>query len=200
MFRVQRLAVLVLTTLAFLGSAAAQERWQIDPSHSAAQFAVRHLGISTVRGQFNKMSGSAVFDPGNPGKTEIEAVIDPASIDTRIEMRDKDLRSAKYFDVATYPALTFKSTRVEAVGSGKLRVIGDLTMHGVTKEVTLNVDGPTQAANHGNGPARMGATATTKLNRRDFGINGGATVVSDEVEITLDLELVKAASAGSPAR
>lgn len=144
-----------------------------------------------MRGRFNKMSGSVVYNPSDPTKTSIDATIDATTIDTRIERRDNDLRGPNYFDVAKYPTLTFKSKHVESAGDGRLKVTGDLTMHGVTKEVVLDVDDIVGPSKDARGTERMGATATTKLNRRDFGINGGSTVVADDVNITIDLELVK---------
>jgi polyisoprenoid-binding protein YceI len=174
--------------------------WKIDPNHSAAQFSVRHLVMSTVRGAFTSMSGSVEYDPKDLSKTTIEATIDTASVDTRVERRDNDLRSPNFFDVQKYPTITFKSKRVEAAGSGKLRVVGDLTIHGVTKEVTLDVEGPTPALKDPRGNLHMGASATTKINRKEFGLMwnsmvDGTPIVSDDVMITIDLELVQAASA-----
>lgn len=175
-----------------VGSAAAEERkWQIDNNHSAAQFAVKHLGLSTVRGRFNKMSGVVQYDPADATKLTIEA----SSIDTRIEMRDKDLRSPNYFDVEKFPTLTFKSKRVEAAGPGHLKVIGDLTIKGVTREVALDVDAPSLPMKDPRGNEHIGTAATTKLNRHDFGVGGNGPVVGDDVIITIDLELIKPASA-----
>jgi polyisoprenoid-binding protein YceI len=180
--------------ISFVSGAAAQDQnkdaWQIDPKHTAAQFSVRHLGISTVRGEFSKVSGTVQYDAANPAKTSIEATIDAASVNTRVEMRDNDLRSPHFFDVAKYPTITFQSKKVEAAGAGKLKVTGDLTMHGVTKEVVLDVDGPATAADAKGGP-RMGASATTKINRQDYGINGATGVAGDEITVTLDIEMIK---------
>ena len=165
------------------------QSWSIDPAHSSAQFAVRHMGISTVRGAFTKVSGSVQYDPADPQKTTIDATIDASSVDTRFEMRDNDLRSPNFFDVAKYPTLTFKSKRVEAAGSGKLKVTGDLTIHGVTKEVVLDVDGPSAAVKDPGGNLHIGAAASTAVNRKDFGVNGAGPMVGDDVTITIDLEL-----------
>jgi len=182
----------VVVALAFLSlSAAAQENWQIDPAHSSAQFSVRHLGISTVRGAFTKVSGSVQYDAANPAKLTIQATIDTASVDTHVEMRDNDLRGPKYFDVQKYPTITFQSKKVEAAGSGKLKVTGDLTIHGVTKEVVLDVDGPSAAIKDPWGNQRMGASGTTKVNRNDFGVSGGAGAIGDDITITLDVEMTK---------
>jgi polyisoprenoid-binding protein YceI len=174
-------------------SAAAQDTWKIDPAHSAAQFSVRHLGISTVRGAFTKVSGSAQFDEANPGKSSVQATIDAASVDTRVEMRDKDLRSPNFLDAEKYPAITFQSKKVEAVGQGKLKVTGDLTIHGVSKEVVLDVNGPTPAMKDPWGNMRRGASAMTKINRKDFGINGAPGAVGDDITIALDIEMIQAA-------
>ena len=190
-----RYLLVITAAIAFTISAFGQAKtWQIDPNHSAAQFSVRHMGISTVRGAFTKVSGTATYDPADPGKTTLDAAIDASSIDTRVEKRDNDLRSPNFFDVAKYPTLTFKSKRVEAAGPGKLKITGDLTIHGVTREVVLDVDGPSAPVQDPKGNAHMGASATTKINRKDFGVNGGGGMVGDEVPITIDVELLSAAA------
>ena len=181
----------LLVALFLTLTAAAQDTWKIDPPHTAAQFSVRHLGISTVRGAFTKVSGTVQYDPANPAKTSIQATIDAASVDTRVGMRDKDLRSDHYFDVEKYPTITFQSKKVEPAGPGKLKVTGDLTIHGITKEAVLDVDGPSAPMKDPWGNQRMGASATTKINRMDFGVAGGAGAVGDEITITLDIEMTK---------
>jgi polyisoprenoid-binding protein YceI len=170
---------------------AAQDTWQIDPMHSSAQFSVRHLGISTIRGAFTKVSGTILLDDANPAKDQITASIDAASVDTRVEMRDNDLRSPNFFDVQRYPTITFKSKKIEPAGPGKLKIAGDLTIHGVTKEVVLDVDGPTAAIKDPWGNPRRGASASTKVIRQDFSVNGAPGVVGDEITITLDVEFIK---------
>jgi polyisoprenoid-binding protein YceI len=182
------------TALLFTLTAAAQDTWQLDPNHSSAQFSVRHLGVSTVRGAFTKVSGTVQYDPANLGKSSIQATIDAASVDTRVEMRDNDLRSPRFLDAQKYPTISFQSKKVEAAGAGKLKVTGDLTIHGVTKEVVLDVDGPTQAIKDpmGKDRLRMGASATTKINRNDFGVSGLPGIVGDDITITLDVEMTKA--------
>lgn len=187
----KRLAVLCVLALAG-GCAAETQTWEIDPNHTTSQFSVRHLGISTVRGVFEKTAGTVVYDPADPAKTQIDATLDVSSVNTRIERRDNDLRSPNFFDVAKYPTITFKSKKAEVDGQGKLKITGDLTIHGVTKEVVLDVDGPSPPVN-AMGGVRIGAEATTKINRRDFGVNGAPTVAGDEVQITLDVELKRAA-------
>jgi polyisoprenoid-binding protein YceI len=165
--------------------------WQIDPNHSSAQFAVKHLGVSTVRGAFTKVSGSAKFDPADPSKTLLDATIDATSVDTRVEMRDNDLRSPNFLDVQKYPTITFHSKQVKALGSGKLQLTGDLTIHGTTKEVILDVDGPSAPMKDPWGNQRIGASASTKINRKDYGVNGAAGVVGDDITITIDAELIQ---------
>jgi polyisoprenoid-binding protein YceI len=187
-----RLLLILTAILALAASAAGQAtNWQIDPNHTAAQFSVRHLGISTVRGAFTKVNGSVTYDPADPGKTVIDVAIDASSVDTRVERRDNDLRSPNFFDVAKFPTLTFKSKRTEANGTGKLKITGDLTIHGVTKEVVLDVEGPSAPMKDPRGNQHMGASATTKINRQDFGISADKGMVGDEIPITIDVELIQ---------
>ena len=180
-----------------LPAAATTSNWQIDPNHSSAQFAVRHLGLSTVRGAFTKVNGSIQFDDKDVTKSSVDVTIDAASVDTRVEGRDKDLRGDHFFEVEKYPTLTFKSTKVEQVEVGKLKVTGDLTIHGVTKQVVLDVEGPTAAVKDPWGNQRAAASATTKINRQDFGVkwnakmDNGGWVVGDDVAITIDVEMVQ---------
>ena len=180
-----------------LPAAAANSNWQIDPAHSSAQFSVRHMAISTVRGAFSKVTGSLVFDDKDISKSTIDVTIDANSVDTRVPDRDNDLRSDKFFDVAHYPSITFKSKKVEQVAPGKLKVTGDLTIRSTTKEVVLDVEGPTVPMKDPWGNTRVAATATTKINRQDFGVKWNATldnggvVVGDDVSIVIDVELVK---------
>lgn len=176
---------------------AATSSWQIDPNHSSAQFAVRHLGLSTVRGAFTKVNGTVQLDEKDIAKSSVEVTIDAASVDTRVEGRDKDLRSDHFFDVEKYPTLTFKSTKVEQTEPGKLKVTGDLTIHGTTKQVVLDVEGPTGAVKDPWGNQRAAATATTKINRQDYGVkwnakmDNGGWVVGDDVAITIDVEMIQ---------
>jgi polyisoprenoid-binding protein YceI len=191
-----RFALGLITSLFLAVSAFAQvETWQIDPVHTASQFAVRHMGLSTVRGAFTKTSGTVQYDPADPSKTSIDVTIDATSVNTRVEMRDNDLRSPNFFDVQKYPTLTFKSKRAEAAGKGKLRIGGELTIHGVTKEVVLDVDGPNGPIKDPRGNAHMGASATTTISRKDFGMSAMAGAIGDEIQIILDVELVKPAAA-----
>jgi polyisoprenoid-binding protein YceI len=180
-----------------LPAAATTSTWQIDPNHSSAQFAVRHLGLSTVRGAFTKVNGTIQFDDKDITKSSVDVTIDAASVDTRVDGRDKDLRSDHFFEVEKYPTLTFKSTKVEQVEVGKLKVTGDLTIHGVTKQVVLDVEGPTAAVKDPWGNQRAAASATTKINRQDFGVkwnakmDNGGWVLGDDVAITIDVEMVQ---------
>ena len=170
------------------------DNWRLDPPHSAAQFSVRHMGISTVRGTFTKLSGTVQYDASDPTKSSMDITIDAASLDTRVEMRDKDLRSDRFLDTAKYGTITFKSTHVEAAGAGKLKIDGDLTIHGVTKPVTLDVDGPSEPAKDPRGNLHMGASATTKINRMDFGVSGLPGMVGTDLAITIDVEMVKSSA------
>jgi len=180
-----------------LPAAAANSTWQIDPQHSSAQFAVRHLGLSTVRGAFSKLSGTVSLDEQDITKSTVEVTIDVNTVDTREPDRDKDLRSERFFDVVHFPTMTFKSKKVEQVASGKLRVTGDLTIHGITKEVVLDVDGLTAPVKDPWGNQRVAASATTKINRQDYGVkwnaklDNGGVVVGDDVNITIDVELMQ---------
>jgi polyisoprenoid-binding protein YceI len=187
-----RLVFTFVTALAMAAAAAAQAgTWQIDPNHTAAQFSVKHLGVSTVRGAFTKVTGTAKHDPADPSKDSLEATIDANSVDTRVEMRDKDLRSPNFLDVQKYPTITFHSKQVKVVGPGKLQFAGDLTIHGVTKEVVLDVDGPSAPIKDPWGNQRIGTSASTKITRQDFGVNGAPGVVGDEITITIDTELTQ---------
>jgi polyisoprenoid-binding protein YceI len=189
----KKTAVLLLA-LAPLAALAEPTVWSIDPAHSQSAFSVRHMVISTVRGAFQKTTGTVKLDEGDLTKSSVEASIDASSIDTRVEQRDGHLRSPDFFDVAKYPTITFKSTKVEKAGQGQLKVTGDLTIHGVTKPVVLAVDGPTDAIKDGKG-LRRGLTATTSINRQDFGLKWNKAVeagpiVADEVKIQIEAEIV----------
>ena len=186
-------ASILALTLAFATAAsAAPATWTIDPSHSQVGFSIRHF-FSKVPGTFAKFSGSVVYDPQKPENSSVKADIDPASIDTKNEKRDNHLRSEDFFDVTKFPMLTFVSTKVTADGENKLKVDGNLTMHGVTKLVTLEVTflgaGPSRQ-----GEQRSGFEATTSINRKDFGIlwnktlDQGGTMLGDDVDIKINVE------------
>lgn len=189
---------LTLTLAAMPAVAAAQAAtWTIDPGHSAATFTVRHMIVANVKGEFAGPVGTATFDPKDLSALRVEATIDARTINTRNPDRDKDLRSELFFDVAKYPKITFKSRSVTVDAPGRLKVLGDLTIKGITKQVTLDVEGPTQEIKDIWGSRRIGATATTTINRRDFNIvynrmlEGGGAVVGDQISITLDIELTR---------
>jgi len=193
------LAILVVTFLlaSFPALSRAQtEAWQIDPAHSAATFSVRHLMISTVRGEFGKMSGVVNLDEKDISKSSVEVTIDTTTINTRVPRRDDDLKSANFLDVANHPTMTFKSKQIVVAGEGRWKMTGDLTIRGVTKEVTFDVEGPSPPVNMGRAIVR-GASATTRINRKDFGVawnrtlETGTVVVGDEVTIAVDLEFRK---------
>jgi len=178
--------------------------WEIDPAHTSAQFAIRHLMVSTVRGDFRKVSGTVNLDDQDATKSTIEASIDVASINTGIEKRDDHLKSPDFFDVAKYPTMTFKSKKVQkAGGEGKYKITGDLTLHGATKEVVLDFEGNLKPIKDPMGKTRVGGMASTKINRKDFGLawnkalETGGVVVGDEVTVTIDLEMTQADAAAT---
>jgi polyisoprenoid-binding protein YceI len=189
------------TTVTAATQSSKPTQWNIDPAHSAAHFSVRHLMISNVRGEFTKISGSALVNSADHTKSSVEITIDAASINTREPQRDEHLRSADFLDVAKYPTLTFRSRRIEPLGPEEFKVTGDLTIRGVTKEVTFDIEGPTPAVKDPWGNIRAGITAAAKINRKDFGVafnaltETGGVVVGDEVKITIEAELIQQAPA-----
>jgi len=194
---VQRIAIIsAIILFAGLSALAQTSTWNIDPAHSTAQFTVRHLAISNVTGSFTKVTGSIPLIDQDITQSQVSANIEVSSVDTRVEARDKDLKSPNFFDVEKYPTIEFKSKRIVSSG-GKLQVIGDLTIHGTTHEVTLDVDGPTPALTDPWGNLRRGISATTAINRRDFNLlynkllGTGEAVVGDNVKIQIDAEIVK---------
>jgi polyisoprenoid-binding protein YceI len=200
------LAATAIVAAAFVAPsvAVAADTWQIDPAHSAAQFSVTHLMISTVRGEFGAMSGTIEYDGKDVSSIKVNVTIDATSITTRNEYRDKDLKSDHFFDVAKFPTVVFKSTKVVPGKGGAFQLVGDLTMHGVTKEVTLDVTAPSKVIKGMRGESRVGAAASTKISRQEFGINwnapveGGGVVVSDAVAITIDLEAMFTPTLAAP--
>jgi polyisoprenoid-binding protein YceI len=190
-------------------SIALAAEYEIDSAHSGAQFSVKHMMVSNVRGAFSKVTGKANIDEKDLTKSTVEASIDASTINTNEPKRDEHLRSPDFFDVAKYPTITFKSTKVEQAGQN-LKVTGDLTLHGVTKPVVLDVEGFTSEAKDPWGNTKRGGTATTKINRKDFGLGWnkvletGGVAVGEEIAITLDLELNKkqaaAPAAAAPAK
>ena len=172
--------------------------WNIDPAHTVAEFKVRHMMITNVKGHFTGVTGVLSLDEQDITKSHVEASIDAASINTREADRDTHLKSADFLDVEKFPKLTFTSTRVARKGKGELQVEGDLTIHGVTRKVEFAVEGPTPPGKDPWGNTRIGWTATTKINRKDFGLTWNTTLetggilVGDEVSITFDVEAIKA--------
>src|SRR5450755_3813488 len=193
----QRFSVIsAIALLASLSALAQTSTWNIDPNHSTAQFTVRHFGISNVTGNFTKVTGSVILNDKDITQSQVSATIDVSSVDTRVEMRDKDLKSPNFFDVEKYPTIEFRSKRIANSG-GKLQLIGDLTIHGTTHEVTLDVDGPTPEIADPWGNSRRGISAATTINRKDFNLvynnllKTGEAVVGDTVKIQIDAEMVK---------
>ena len=177
-------------------SAAAVTTWEIDPAHSHAQFKVRHLMISNVKGEFTKLSGTVKIDSADLTQSSVEVTVDTASISTRDPQRDGHLKSPDFFDVEQYPTITFKSSKVSRTEDG-LELTGDLTIRGITKPVMFEVDGPTPETKDPWGNVRKGVEATTTIDRKDFGLAWNATLetggvmVGDKVTITVDAEIVK---------
>ena len=172
--------------------------WNIDPVHTTAEFKVRHMMITNVKGQFTGVTGVLTLDDRDVTKSHVETSIDAASINTREADRDTHLKSADFLDVEKFPTLTFSSSRITRTGADELEVEGDLTIHGVTRKVVFEVEGPTPPGKDPWGNTRIGWTATTKINRKDFGLNWnavletGGILVGDDVTLTLDVEAVKA--------
>jgi polyisoprenoid-binding protein YceI len=172
--------------------------WNIDPAHSAAEFKVKHMMIANVKGQFAKVSGTLTLDDSDPANSHVEATIEAASIETRDAQRDAHLKSADFLHAEKFPTLSFRSTRISRVRTEEHSVEGDLTIRGVTRKVVFSVEGPTPPAKDPWGNTRVAVSATTKINRKDFGLTWnaaletGGILVGDEVAITLDVEFVKA--------
>jgi polyisoprenoid-binding protein YceI len=173
--------------------------WEIDPAHTSAQFAIRHLMVSTVRGDFRKVSGKVNLDDQDVTQSTVDATIDVASIDTGIAKRDDHLRSPDFFDVAKYPTMTFKSKKIQkGSGDGNYKITGDLTLRGVTKEVVLDFEGNLKPVKSPQGKTLIGGMATTKINRKDFGLTWnaaletGGVAVGEDVTVTIDIEMTQA--------
>jgi len=197
---ISRIASFVtLAAVLSLPAAAATTTWQIDPAHTSANFSVRHLMISTVRGEFKGVTGTIVWDDQDITKSTVNVTIDTTTVTTGEPKRDNDLRTnTDFFDTAKYPTITFKSSKVEQVAPGKLKVTGALTIRDVTKnDVVLDVDGPSAAVKDPWGNTRRAVSATTRINRREYGVvwdkkmDNGGVVVSDDVNISIDLEMTK---------
>ncbi len=175
---------------------AAAEIWQIDQAHSRAMFSVKHLGIANIRGDFGGVTGTVDFDGKNVATAKVKAVIDVNSITTRVAPRDEHLKTADFFDAAKHPTMTFVSTSIVPAGKGKYKMTGNLTLRGVTKPVTLDLDQPAGPVTDHMGTVKMGAAATGSINRKDFGVNyhqvldNGILGVDDIVHIQLDIEMI----------
>ena len=188
---VSTIIALALPTFAFAAT------WNIDPDHTYIGFKVKHLMVTNVKGSFVKHSGVVEINEKDITKSKVEISIDTNSINTNVAKRDEHLRSADFFDVAKYPTMTFVSKQVVKAGKDKLKVTGDLTLRGITKQVVLDVTGPTKETKDPWGVIRKGATATTKINRKDFGLvwnaalETGGVAVGDEVTINLEIEMIK---------
>ncbi len=179
-----------------LPAAAGTTTYQIDPRHSSAGFGVTHLMISTVRGEFHGVTGTVVVDDSDVSKSVVNVTIDATTLDTREPDRDKHLKSEAFFDVAKYPTITFQSTRIERNNDGSLKITGDLTIRGVTKSAILTASVPKPAIKDPWGLQRTAASASTRINRQEFGVawnqklDSGGVVVGDDVTITLDVEMI----------
>jgi polyisoprenoid-binding protein YceI len=178
-------------------------QFQIDPSHSSLQFSVRHLMVSNVRGAFTGVHGTVIYDPANPTQSKVEATIDADTIKTNDEKRDEHLKSAEFFNVAEFPEITFRSTKILKKEENSFSVTGDLTLHGVTKPVALDVEDVTGEAKDPWGNIRIGATVKAKIKRSDFGLTWnaaletGGVLVGDEIKLDFELEFIKAQTAAA---
>ena len=187
----------VLLSLLILPSLVSAETWSIDPEHSIVGFKVRHMMVSNVKGNFPAFSGTVEIDDKDITKLKVDVSIEAASINTNMSKRDEHLRSPDFLNAAKYPVMTYVSTKVEKAGAGKLLVVGNLTLHGITREVILNVEGPTAAFKDPWGNLRRGASATAKINRKDFGLNwntlieSGGALVGEDVAIEVEVEMIK---------
>lgn len=193
----RRAHCIVILALLLVPAAARASTWTIDPAHSSAQFAVRHLMVTTVRGTLGAVRGTLTLDERAVTGSRVTATVDTAGVDTRDQKRDEHLRSADFLDTATYPTLTFTSKRVEQVSDGRYTVVGDLTLRGVTKEIVLDVEGSPTPVLDPFGNTKLGGTARTRLDRQAFGVawskalDAGGLVVGNDVDVTIDVELIK---------
>ena len=188
---------LMLALLLALPAVAGASTWNIDADHSNIEFKVRHLMVSNVKGVFGKLRGVVDIDDKNIAKSRVDVTIDTDSVSTGVTKRDEHLKSADFFDVARFPTMTFVSTKVVQNGKDRLKVSGNLTLHGVTRPVLLDLEGPSADSKDPWGNTRRGVSATTRINRKDFGLGWnkaletGGVVVGDEVTISLEVEMVK---------
>jgi polyisoprenoid-binding protein YceI len=177
--------------------------YKIDPAHSSAQFVVRHMMITNVRGGFSGVQGTIEYDPNNPHDSRIDVVIDTNKINTLDEQRDAHLKAPDFLDAAQYPAITFRSKKITRSSDDEWKITGDLTIHGVTKEVVLTTEGPTPEGKDPFGNIRIGASATTKIKRRDFGLTWnaaletGGILIGDDLKIELEISAIRAETAAA---
>lgn len=187
----------IMSLLLLIPSPVLGSTWNINPEHSSVQFQVRYMGLVNVKGSFDKFQGVATLDEKDPAKSAVQAAIETASINTGVEKRDQHLRTDDFFDCARYPEIRFISKKVVPAGKDQLQIIGDLTMLGVTKEITLHVDGPTPELKDPWGNSRRGASARAGINRQDYGMNwnrildSGGIMIDNMVNIVLEVELIK---------
>jgi len=194
----KRLITSISTIIALaLPAFAFASTWTIDPDHSNVGFKIKHLMITNLKGTFDKYTGTVEINDKDITKSKVEFTVDTNSINTNVQKRDEHLRSADFFDVAKFPTMTFVSKKVAKAGKDKLKVTGDLTLHGITRQVVLDVEGPSVESKDPMGAIRRGATASTKINRKDFGLvwnkalETGGVAVGEEVTITLEIEMIK---------
>ncbi len=191
-----RIRLLLLSSVLFLNNAYAAD-YEIDSTHANASFSIRHLMVSNVKGDFANIAGKISYDEKSPEKSLVEATVEINTIDTKNQKRDEHLKGGDFFDAAKFPLMTFKSKKVEKAGEGKLKAIGDLTIRGVTKEVALDIEGPSAEIKDPWGNVKRGASATTTINRKDFGLTWnkaletGGVAVGEEVKVVIDLEMTK---------
>lgn len=194
---VAAIALAAAAVLAFSAPQSGVDVWHIDPNHSAAYFSVRHLMISTVRGQFSGLTGIVHYDPKRVADATVEASIDCRTLNTGVAKRDEQMKGPDFFDTKKYPMMKFKSKRVERIGPDKLKIDGDLTINATTRPVSLDVEGPSPSIKDAQGREKIGLSASTKINRKDYGIvwnevlESGGFAVADDVSITLDIELIR---------
>jgi polyisoprenoid-binding protein YceI len=190
------LTALIATLILIIPTFSAASNWQIDPDHSSIQFKIRHLTVSNVKGDFGKAKGVVTLDDKDITQLKVELIIDASSVNTNHAKRDEHLRGPDFFDVSKYPTLTFVSKKVIKTDANRLKVVGDLTIRGVAREITVDVEGPTPEVKDPGGNFRRGATGTARINRKDFGmtwnrtLDTGGLVVGDEVDIYVEVELL----------
>ncbi|MDD5286780.1 MAG: YceI family protein [Desulfuromonadaceae bacterium] len=193
----KRLLVFILSAALLSPLNALAATYSLDPAHTSIGFKVKHLMISNVKGVFEKFKGTVLIDEKNISNSKVNVSIETASLNTNIAKRDEHLRSGDFFDVAKYPVMTFDSTKVESAGADRLKVTGNLTIKGVSKQVVLTVDGPSGEIKTPQGDVKRGASAVASINRQDFGVSwnkkldAGGVLVGDEVQISIEAELNK---------